>query len=497
MEIPYPKAGDPPPVERIGILDLETGTHRWLDFDPEGGYMPRIYWTARPNTLALVWMNRAQNHLKVYLFDVEKNTKNLVLEEQSDTWIDIFDFFADELHLFYFPEEMESFFWISDRDGFSHIYQYDYEGTLLGQVTQGPFDVVAIQAIDPRKKILYYLSCEVSPLDQNLFSIKFSGKGKERITGTTGNHGVNMSPAGDYFIDSYSDVTTPTTVDLRDSKGKLIRNLAGHQRALSHLDTYQYSGRELFSFTTTDGQTIDGYLIKPPDFDPQKSYPLLLDVYGGPGSQGVYNSFETSGWAQYLVQQGYVVADINNRGNGGYGREFEKIVYQQLGKWETHDFAEAALYLAGKPWIDGQRIGIMGHSFGGFSAGMSLLLHPDVFRAGIVTAAISDHLNYDCILSERYMGLVGENAEGYSNSSMTALAGNLQGRMLLVHSLLDDNVHPQNTFQLVKAMIDNGKSIDLKIYPPGAHGVSYDMNSRFFLYEEYFRWLEENLKGTE
>jgi dipeptidyl-peptidase-4 len=497
MEIPYPKAGDPPPVERIGVLDLETGSNRWLDFDPEGGYMPRIYWTSRPNTLALVWMNRAQNHLKVYLFDVENNTKNLVLEEQSDTWIDIFDFFADELHLFYFPEEMESFFWISDRDGFSHIYQYDYEGNLLGQVTHGPYDVVAIQAIDPRRKMLFYLSCEVSPLEQNLFSIKFSGKGKEQITGATGNHQVNMSPTGDYFIDSYSDVTTPSTVDLRDGKGKLIRNLAGHQRALSHLDTYQYSGRELFSFTTSDGQTIDGYLIKPPDFDPQKSYPLLLDVYGGPGSQGVYNSFETSGWVQYLVQQGYVVADINNRGNGGYGREFEKIVYQQLGKWETHDFAEAALYLARKPWIDGERIGIMGHSFGGFSAGMSLLMHPDVFRAGIVTAAISDHLNYDCILSERYMGLVGENAEGYNNSSMSALAGNLQGRMLLVHSLLDDNVHPQNTFQLVKAMIDNGKSIDLKIFPPGAHGVSYDMNSRFFLYKEYFSWLEENLKGTE
>jgi dipeptidyl-peptidase-4 len=364
----------------------------------------------------------------------------------------------------------------------------------MGQITRGSYDVVAIKAIDTGKKTLCYLSCEVSPLEQNLFRIKFNGKGKERLTTAPGNHEVDVSPRGETFIDSYSNVETPSVVDLRDGKGKLIRNLAGHQRADNHLEQYHYAGRELFSFTTSDGQLIDGYLIKPMDFDPEKSYPLLMHVYGGPGSQGVYNSFETSGWHQYLAQQGYVVANINNRGNGGYGRDFEKIVHLKLGQWETHDFAEAASYLAQQPWIDGARIGIMGHSFGGFSAGMSLLLHPDVFTAGIVTAAISDHMNYDCILTERYMGLVDENAEGYEASSMTHQAGNLQGRMMLVHSLLDDNVHPQNTFQFVKALIDQGKEFDLKIYPPGAHGVAYDMHSQFFLYEEYLNWLEKNLK---
>lgn len=494
MEIPYPKVGDTPPVERIGVLDLETGSGGWLDFDPEGGYMPRIYWTSRPHHLALVWMNRAQNHLKVYLFDVRDGSKELVLEERSETWIDVFDFFAGELHLFYFPDGMESFFWISDRDGYSHIYQYNYEGELLNQVTRGAYDVVAIKAINPGKKTLCYLSCEVSPLERNLFRIQFNGKGKQQMTSTPGNHSVNVSPGGEYFIDNYSDTGTPSSVDLRNSKGKLIRNLAGHAHVAEHLENYHYSHRELFSFTTSDGQTIDGYLIKPADFDPDQSYPLLMKVYGGPGSQGVYNSFETSGWNQFLAQQGYVVANINNRGNGGYGRDFEKVVHLNLGKWETQDFAEAALHLADKPWIDRNRIGIMGHSFGGFSAGMSLLRHPDVFAAGIVTAAISSHMNYDCILTERYMGLKGENEEGYRKSSMAELAGNLQGKMLLVHSLLDDNVHPQNTFQLMKAMIDNRKSIDLKIYPPGAHGVSYDMNSRIFLYEEYLSWLDKNLK---
>jgi dipeptidyl-peptidase-4 len=496
MEVPYPKVGDDPPAERLGILDTETGNKQWLDFDPDGGYMPRIYWTSMENTLAVVWMNRAQNHLKLYLFDVLSGEKKMILEEKHDAWIDIFDFFAGELHLFYFPEEMDSFFWISDRDGYSHVYQYDYTGQLMGQVTSGPYDVVAVKAIHPSKKTLYYLSCEQSPMDRQLYSIKFNGKGKKQLTAAPGNHRVNVAPSGRYFIDSYSDTRTPSSTDLVDGKGKVLMNLAGHQRALNHLQEYEYAPRELFSFTTSDGQAIDGYLIRPMNFDSTRSYPLLMAVYGGPGSQGVYNSFESSGWNQYLAQQGYVIANINNRGNGGYGSAFEKVVHKQLGRWETHDFAEAALFLSKKSWIDRDRIGIMGHSFGGFSAGMSLLLHPEVFKAGIVTAAISDHRNYDCILTEKYMGLYGENEEGYKNSSMVAQAGQLEGKLLLVHSLLDDNVHPQNTFQFTKALIDAGKRFDLKIYPPGAHGVAYDMGSQIHLYREYLYWLNENLKGT-
>jgi len=497
MELPYPKVGDNPPVERLGILNTETGSKQWLDFDPEGGYIPRIYWTSRENSLAVVWMNRAQNHLKLYLFDVKSGEKKMILEETNEAWIDIFDFFAGELHFFYFPEEMDSFFWISDRDGYSHVYQYDYEGELVGQVTSGAYDVVAVKAIDPAKKTLYYLSCELSPTDRQLYSVKFNGKGKKQLTTAPGNHRVNVAPAGRYFIDSYSSVETPASMDLRDSKGKVIMDLAGHDRALAHLEEYEYAPRELFSFTTSDGQKIDGYLIRPMNFDPSQSYPLLMAVYGGPGSQGVYNSFETSGWTQYLAQQGYVVANINNRGNGGYGSAFEKVVYKQLGIWETHDFAEAGLYLSEKSWIDRERIGIMGHSFGGLAAGMSLLLHPEVFKAGIVTAAISDHRNYDCVFSERYMGLYEGNEEGYKNSSMAALAENLEGKLLLIHSLLDDNVHPQNTFQFNKALIDAGKRFDLKIYPPGTHGVAYDMPSRIHLYTEYLQWLNENLKGTD
>jgi len=497
LEIPYPKVSDPLPVVRIGVIDITGGSRKWLDIDLEGGYIPRIYWTARQNTLAVVWMNRPQNHMKLFLVDVDSGKKKLILEEKSDSWIDIFDFFAGELHLFCFPEEMETFFWISDRSGFSHIYHFDYEGRMIGQVTDGNYDVVAIKAIDTEKKRLVYLSTEVSPLERNLFSVRFNGKSKKWLTAAPGNHEVNVSPSGNYFIDSHSDIDTPSRIDLRNEKGQLIKVLAGHENTVAHLKEYAYAGKELFTFATEDGQQIDGYLIRPMDFNPQRTYPLLLSVYGGPGSQGVYNSFETDGWIQYLAQRGFVIANINNRGNGGYGREFEKIVHRQLGKWEAHDFAQAARYLAEKEWIDGDRIGIMGHSFGGFSAGTSLFTYPEVFKAGIVTAAISDHLNYDCILTERYMGLLEENPEGYRQSSMITHAGNLKGHLMLVHSLMDDNVHPQNTFQLIRALIDRRKRFDLKIYPPGSHGVAYDLNSRLFLYSEYLDFLEEHLKRGE
>jgi dipeptidyl-peptidase-4 len=289
-------------------------------------------------------------------------------------------------------------------------------------------------------------------------------------------------------------VNTPSQVDLRNYKGELVKQLAGNSKVLKYLEDHAYSNTVLFQFTTSDGATIDGSLIKPADFDPNKSYPLILAVYGGPGSQGVKNTFGTSSWHQYLAQQGYVIANINNRGNGGYGRDFERIVYGKLGKWETQDFAEAAEYLSSKPWIDGKRTAIMGHSYGGFSAGYSMVMHPDVFEAGISTAAVDNQLLYDCIYAERHMGLIEDNFEGYMQSSISTHASKLEGNLLVVHSLMDDNVHPQNTFQMVRAFLDSGKSVDLKIYPPGNHGVAYDMPTRILLYQDYFNYLEEHLR---
>lgn len=494
MEVPYPKVGDNPPQVKIGVIDTDASSKEWLDIDMEGGYIPRIYWTSKPNTLAVMWMNRIQDHMKIWFYDVTSGSRELVMEEKADGWIDIFDFFAGNLHLVYFPDDLEEFFWISERDGWAHIYRYDYDGNVINQLTSGEWEVKGIEAIDTKKELLYYVSTEVAPTEQNLFCIGFDGEGKKRLTTAPGHHRVNVSDRGQYYFDTWSDVENPSGTVLMNNKGKVIDKFSDKSRVMAYLDSHVYAPKEMFSFTTTDGQKLDGYLLKPVDFDENKKYPLLLDIYGGPGSQGVYNTFGTNGWHQWLAQQGFVIASVNNRGNGGYGYDFEKIVHRQLGKWESHDFAETAKYLASMPWVDGDNMAIRGHSYGGYTSGYTMLTHPGVFKVALVAAPVTDHLLYDCILTERYMGLIDDNAEGYRQSAVTTHAENLDGHLLLAHSLLDDNVHPQNTFQLVNAFNMAGKDIDLKIYPPGAHGISTNMVTYFLLMQQYTDYLMKHLK---
>ncbi|MDF1571410.1 MAG: S9 family peptidase [Bacteroidales bacterium] len=493
MEVPYPKVGDPAPYVKLGVINTETGNRKWIDFDLEGGYIPRIYWTSQPGKLAIVFMNRPQNLLELYMADVNSGEKKMVYRETSDTWIDIFDFFANEPDHFYFPEGMEEFFFVSEKDGWAHIYMISYDGNRITQVTDGAYEVIGIKAIDPTRKTLYYVSAEASPLERNLYSVKFNGRSKKRITEAAGNHRVNVSPDGKYYFDKYASVDAPTRAEFSSTDGKTTIDFTDNTRTEKFLEEHMYAPRELFSFTTSDSVELDGYLIRPMDFDPEKSYPLLLDIYGGPGSQGVYNTFGTNGWHQWMAQQGFVIASVNNRGNAGYGSAFEKVVHGQLGKMEARDFVETANYLASRPWVDGERMAIRGHSYGGFMSAYTMVNHPGVFKASIVAAPNADHRLYDCILTERLMGLLEDNEEGYINSAVSTNAGQLEGEMLLVHSLRDENVHPQHTFQLVKAFIDAGKDVDLKIYPPGDHGVAYDMVSYVLMMTQYTDFLMEHL----
>jgi dipeptidyl-peptidase-4 len=486
--------GDNPPTVKIGVSDTELNKSEWIDIDLEGGYIPRIYWTAKPNTLAILWMNRIQDHMRIWFVDVLSGEKRVVLEEKGEGWIDIYDFFAGVQDLTYFPSDIEEFFWVSERNGWAHIYRYNYEGKLLNQVTDGKWEVKSVESIDTKKRSILFVSTEVSPIEQNLFSVSFDGKQKTRLTSTPGNHNVNVSDNGKYYIDTWSDVNTPVQSFLKGLKGENLEQLVKSDAVLGYLEGHIYAPREIFSFETSDGQKLDGYLIKPVGFDPGKEYPLVLDIYGGPGSQGVFNSFGTNGWHQWLAQEGFVVASVNNRGNGGYGSKFEKVVHRQLGKMESHDFVETAKYLGTKEWIDSERMAIRGHSYGGFTSGYTMLTHPGVFKASIVAAPVTDHLFYDCILTERYMGLKDDNIDGYRNSAVVTHAANLDGSLLLAHSLMDENVHPQHTFQLVNALNMAGKDFDLKIYPPGAHGLATDMTTYLLLMQQYTDFLNEHLK---
>ncbi|RYF50160.1 MAG: S9 family peptidase, partial [Cytophagaceae bacterium] len=350
--LPYPRVGDHNPTVRIGVVELANTTKQWMKVELGDGYIPRIYWTSQEGQLALMHLNRKQNQLRLFMANARTGDARQIMEEKSTTWVDVFDFFAGINHLIYFPAGAQEFYWVSDRDGFAHLYRYDYTGKLLNAVTSGQWEVSYVHHIDPKARKVYFTSTEASPLERQLFVADIDGKNKRRLTTIPGKHTVNFSPNGQYFIDRYSNVSTPTQVELRDTKGQLIKALETNKRVMDYTASHNYSPKELSSFKTTDGQQIEISIIKPLDFDPTKKYPVVLDIYGGPGAQSVYNEFATTGWHQWLAQTGYIVVGVNNRGSGGYGREFEKVVYEKLGKYESLDFAETAAYLAKQPWVD-------------------------------------------------------------------------------------------------------------------------------------------------
>ncbi len=493
-ELPYPKVGDTNPSVRIGVTDVEKGKTQWMKLSLDDGYVPRIYWTSTPGVLAVTHLNRAQNHLKLYFFDVKNGNGRLVMEEKHSAWIDVYDFFAGIDDYFIFPQGLEEFFWVSDRDGWNHLYRFGYDGKMLGQLTKGDWEVVIVHSVDVENKTVYYSSTEDSPLERQLYAVGFDGGGKKKITQVPGRHRIDFSPNNRLFIDRYSNVSTPTQVELRNVEGDLLNKLADNASVSSFTASHFYAPRELLTFTASGGHKLDMYVVKPKDFDPAKAYPLVLNIYGGPGAQSVYNEFGRDGWEQWLAQEGYVVASVNNRGSGGYGSQFKKTVYANLGEHESADFVEAARHLASNPWVDGNRMAIRGHSYGGYMASYTMLKHPGVFGVSLVGAPVTDWKLYDSIYAERYMGLLPGGEERYRKTAAHTYAANLKGKMFVAHSAMDENVHVQNTFQLVTALIENGKDADLRIFPKGAHGVAYNAESYVLLYSLYTRYLAEHLQ---
>lgn len=498
VKIRYPQVGDPNPTVKIGVVNVKTGKKMWLNPGLKGSYyIPRIYWTSEPNTLAMITLNRAQNHMKLFFFNVVTGARRLVMQEKSKTWIDVYDFYAGVNNMIYFPKKIHQFFWLSDRDGWQHLYRYSYSGKLLNKVTKGKWCVTKVEGINTRKKKIYFASTKVSPLQRQLYSISFNGKHMRQISKAEGRHRFNMSPNTKYYIDTYSNVHEPKQVEVWTTRhhGKMITRLVNNDQVKEYVKTHEYSPRQLFHFTTTGGQRLDGYMIKPPHFNPNKKYPVILAIYGGPGSQSVYDQWETNAWHEYMAQQGYIIVDINNRGNANYGRKFEKIVYKHLGKWESHDFAQTAKYLRSLPYVAGKHLAIMGTSYGGYSTVYTMLTHPDAFEVGIANSPPTDWRLYDSIYTERYMGLLKNNKEGYLKSDANRYAANLKGHLLLVHSTMDDNVHVRNTMQLITALTNAGKNADLRIFPMGGHGAVYNQASYILLMKVYTHYLDRYLKG--
>ncbi|MDZ7720342.1 MAG: prolyl oligopeptidase family serine peptidase [Balneolaceae bacterium] len=495
---PYPKVGEKNPGVKVGVIDVESGENTWLTEAEDDELIPRILWTSNAGELAVVKMNRQQNHVALSFFDVNSGNGELIMEESTENgWIEVYDHRSDLESYFVFPDDRQEFLWLSTRDGYKHLYRYNYDGELMNQVTDGNWEVTNILAVNSSQEQIYYVSTEESPLERHLYSIGFDGSDKQKYTETVGMHSFSMGPDGRHYIDTWSNVSTPNQVELWTTAngGEKIETFVDNASVKDYIKQYAYSPREMETITTSDGRELDAYIIKPTNFDPNRLYPLILMVYGGPGSQGVQNEFETTAWYQYLAQQGYVIANVNNRGNGGYSWDFENSVYKNLGELEAEDFTETATYLSSEyDWIDADRMAIRGHSYGGYMAALTMVLHPDIFKTGIVAAPVTDWRLYDTIYTERYMGLLDENEEGYEKSAVMTHAKNLKGNMLVAHSSMDENVHIQNTMQMVTAFTTAGKDVDLRIYPPGDHSVSYNLQSEILLYKTYTNYLNRHLK---
>ncbi|HEV7387540.1 MAG TPA: S9 family peptidase [Gemmatimonadaceae bacterium] len=492
-----PQVGDTNATVRIGVVNVASGQNTWLDVGERGEfYIPRIYWTSRPDTIAVVTLNRPQNEMKLFFFDVKTGGRRQVMTETSKTWLDVYDFYSSVEDMMTFPADSHEFFWLSDRDGFQHLYRYDYSGKLVNQVTHGNWSVTRVEGSDAKGQTVYYTSTEASPLQRQLYSIHFDGTGQRRITTVQGTHHINMAPTATYFIDKYSSLKQPNQVEIWAAPGQKLRTLEDNAAARTWLSTHAYSTPEIFTFTTSDGARIDGSIVKPLPFDPNKRYPVILDIYGGPGSQQVYDSFFPSGWTQWLAQEGYIIVGLNNRGTNNYGRDFMKVVYKQLGKYEAMDFAEAARYMGKQTFVDPKRIAIMGTSYGGYSTVFTMEMYPELFPVGVANSAVGDWRLYDTIYTERYMGLLNDNLKGYVESAPIEQAAKMRGNLLLIHSMMDDNVHPQNTMQLLTALTNAGRDAELRIYPPGHHGAAYNGASFRLIRQVTDAYLARYLKSA-
>lgn len=486
----YPKVGEPNALVDIYIYDIPAGKTVKVDLGSEKDqYVPRILWTRDPNQLCVFRMNRHQNHLELLLADAKTGKTSLLLEEKSKWYVDIHDNLS-------FLEDGKRFVWTSEQDGWNHIYLYDMKGKLIRQLTKGEWEVTDFYGVDEANGFVYYQSTNGDPLRRSIHSLSLDGKKTAVLRQKGGWHSANFNPTFDYFVDQFSTANTPPIFTLADRNGKEIRVMEDNAELRALQETHGAQPVEFFTLTTSEGTDLNGYLIKPYNFDENKKYPLFMYLYGGPGSQEVTDRWKGQNywWFQLLAQQGYIIACVDNRGTGGRGEAFKKMTYLQLGHYETIDQIEAARKLGALPYADADRIGIYGWSYGGYMSTLCLLKGNDVFKAAIAVAPVTHWKWYDTIYTERFMRTLNENRTGYDDNSPVLFADRLQGNYLLLHGMTDDNVHFQNAVEMANALMEAGKDFEAFYYPNRAHGIGGG-NARLDVFSRMTRFLEEKLKG--
>ncbi len=368
------------------------------------------------------------------------------------------------------------------------------EGNLINQVTLGSFDVGDLLGVDEKKNLIYFTSSETSPLNRELYVIKLDGTHKKKLSSMDGNNSTQFSKNYKYYINTFSNANTPPLVTVHNSKGKLIRTIANNNNLKTQLEEYAFCEREFFQFRTSDDIELNGWMMKPSDFDPSKKYPVLMYVYGGPASQTVRNSWGRGNtWYQMLAQKGIIIVSVDNRGTGARGEEFRKMTYLQLGKYETIDQIEAAKYLSSLDYVDSDRIGIWGWSYGGYMTLSCLTKGADYFSMGIAVAPVTNWRYYDNIYTERFMRTPQENPNGYDDNSPINHVEKLKGNLLLIHGTADDNVHVQNSIDLISALTRANKQFDMQLYPNSNHGIYTGKNTTIHLYSRMTEFIYDNL----
>ena len=484
----YPKAGEKNAKVSLFLYDVvasstkEVNLGNYKDF-----YIARMKWSKDANVLSAQILNRHQDNLDLLFIDGNTAAATIVLNEKDNAYVDVHD------NLTFLKDN--SFIWTSEKDGFNHIYLYDKIGKLKNQITAGNWEITSFYGIDEKNSKVFYQSVENGSINRDVYSIGIDGKNKTRLTQKTGTSSATFSPNFDFFINKFSNSEIPTTFTLNESKtGKQVKEILNNNELLNKLQGFDLPTKEFMVLKTLGGQNLNTWLIKPKNFDSTKRYPILMFQYSGPGSQQVNNEWTDTNdyWYFMLAQKGYIVACVDGRGTGFKGASFKKCTQGQLGKFEVEDQIDAAKTIGAMPFVNKNRIGIWGWSYGGFMASNCILKGADVFKMAIAVAPVTNWRFYDSIYTERYLTTPQENAPGYDENSPINHVSKLKGNFLLIHGSGDDNVHVQNSMQMMEALIQANKQFDSQIYPDNNHGI-YGGYTRIQLFNKMTNFVTEKL----
>ena len=487
VPVRYPKAGSPNSEVKIGTVEVATGRTTWMDLGPEKDiYIAAMDFAGAPDSLWLTRLNRHQNRLDLLLADARTGGSRLVMTDTDSAWVD-----ANQPR---WIDGGKQFLFASEREGYDQVYLFDRSGTLVRRVTPAGWDVGEVYGVDEANRVLYFSGATPGPLERHVLRVGLDGKGLTRLSTDSGTHSADFAPTFALYVDTYSRAGIPPVQTLRRADGRLVRPVADNAKLRDKIAALGFNRPEFIVVRTPDGVDLNAWVIKPKGFTPTRRYPLLMNVYGGPGSQTVTDSWGGPNylWHQMLAQDGYLVASVDNRGTGGRGAKFMKMTYLRLGHYEAADQIAAARWFSRQAFVDPDRIGIWGWSYGGYMSSLSMFRGAGVFKAAIAVAPVTDWRFYDTIYTERYMRTPQENAAGYDQSGPLAYADSLKGSFLLVHGTGDDNVHFQNSVRLVERLERANKQFDMRIYPNKTHAIAGG-TTRENLYGLFTAWLKAHL----